>query len=96
VTDQPNSSITQTASGSYIAQAAPGGTATITVIYQGAQVSIPSPEAVQRHRAELRHKLEADAQTRWGGMGIYIREEGTRLPIELRPTSPNPPAHVRI
>ena len=57
----------------------------VTVVYQGAEVTIPSPEAVARHRAALRERLEADARTRWGGMPLYIQEEGATLPIEASP-----------
>jgi len=57
----------------------------VTVVYQGAEVAIPSPEAVARHRAALRERLEADARTRWGGMSLYIQEEGATLPIEVSP-----------
>jgi hypothetical protein len=61
------------------------GSGDITVVYQGAEVTIPSPEAVARHRAALRERLEAEALTRWGGMSIYIQEEGATLPIEASP-----------
>ena len=57
----------------------------VTVVYQGTEVAIPSPEAVARHRAALRERLEADARTRWGGMSLYIQEEGATLPIEASP-----------
>ena len=57
----------------------------VTVIYQGAEVAVPSPEAVARHRAALRKRLEADACARWGGMSVYIQEEGATLPIEASP-----------
>jgi len=57
----------------------------VTVVYQGAAVAIPSPEAVARHRTALRERLEADARTRWGGMSLYIQEEGATLPIEASP-----------
>jgi len=57
----------------------------VTVVYQGAAVAIPSPEAVARHRAALRERLENDARTRWGGMSLYIQEEGATLPIEASP-----------
>jgi len=57
----------------------------VTVVYQGAAVAIPSPEAVARHRAALRERLETDARTRWGGMSLYIQEEGATLPIEASP-----------
>jgi len=58
---------------------------TVTVVYQGAAVAIPSPEAVACHRAALRERLENDARTRWGGMSLYIQEEGATLPIEASP-----------
>jgi len=57
----------------------------VTVVYQGVEVAIPSPEAVARHRAALRERLETDARTRWGGMSLYIQEEGATLPIEASP-----------
>ena len=57
----------------------------VTVAYQGVEVAIPSPEAVARHRAALRERLETDARTRWGGMSFYIQEEGATLPIEASP-----------
>jgi formylglycine-generating enzyme required for sulfatase activity len=57
----------------------------VTVIYQGTEVAVPSPEAVARHRAALRERLEADACARWGGMSVYIQEEGAALPIEASP-----------
>ena len=61
------------------------GSGDITVVYQGAEVTIPSPEAVARHRAALRERLEAEARARWGGMPAYIQEEGATLPIEASP-----------
>jgi len=45
----------------------------------------PTPAAVARHRAALRHRLETDASARWGGMSIYIQEEGATLPIHASP-----------
>ena len=45
----------------------------------------PSPDAVARHRAALRERLEAHARARWGGMSVYIQEEGITLPIEASP-----------
>lgn len=60
----------------------------VTVTYQDAPASIPSPEAVQAHRACLRDKLAQQARERWGGMGAYIREEGAALPIEASPYQP--------
>jgi len=57
----------------------------VTVIYQGTEVAIPSAEAVVRHRAALRDRLEKDASGRWGGMPVYIQEEGATLPIEASP-----------
>ncbi len=56
----------------------------VNVTYQGATIRIPSPEAVQRHRAELRCKLEREAEARWGGMELYIHEEGSRLPDRIK------------
>jgi formylglycine-generating enzyme required for sulfatase activity len=58
---------------------------TVTVVYQGDEVDVPSLEAVQRHRAALREQLAADAQKRWGGMSAYIQEEGATLPIQASP-----------
>jgi len=55
------------------------------VIYQGVKVAIPSAEATTAHRAALRERLAHDARTRWGGMGVYIQEEGAALPIEASP-----------
>jgi formylglycine-generating enzyme required for sulfatase activity len=59
--------------------------AQVTINYQGAEVAIPSLEAVQRHRAALRQQLAADALKRWGGMSVYIQEEGATLPIQASP-----------
>ncbi len=56
-----------------------------TVVYQGAEVTIPSSHAVTRHQATLRERLEAEARARWGGMPAYIQEEGVTLPIEASP-----------
>ncbi len=61
-----------------------GDNVTVT-IYQGAQITVPSPAAVQRHQVELRHRLEQEAKKRWGGMGAYIEEQGAHLPIEASP-----------
>lgn len=58
---------------------------TITITYQGAQIAVPSPEAIAQHRSALRARLAADAQARWGGMSVYIQEEGVTLPIEASP-----------
>ncbi len=66
-------------------QADRGGTAIVTVVYQGVEVTIPSPEAVALHRTALRERLEAEALARWGGMSVYIQEEGATLPIEASP-----------
>jgi formylglycine-generating enzyme required for sulfatase activity len=64
---------------------------------EGAQVSITvhkeelgaeqpiTPDAIARHRAALRERLEAHACARWGGMPKYIQEEGAMLPIEASP-----------
>jgi hypothetical protein len=60
----------------------------VNVTYQGATIRIPSPEAVQQHRAASRRKLEREAEARWGGMGLYIHEEGSHLPIEASPYQP--------
>ncbi len=57
----------------------------VNVTYQGAQVTIPSLPAVTAHRAALRQRLEEDACRRWGGMAVYIQEEGATLPIEASP-----------
>ena len=59
--------------------------AQVTITYHGTNVAIPSPEAVQRHRVALREQLQADAQRRWGGMSVYIQEEGATLPIQASP-----------
>jgi len=56
----------------------------ITIIYQGAPVTIPSPDAVARHRVALREDLEAEARKHWGGMEVYIKEE-VSIPIEGSP-----------
>ena len=55
------------------------------VIYQGVQVQVPTIEAVHRHRAALRAQLEVETQKRWGGMAVYIQEEGAALPIQASP-----------
>jgi hypothetical protein len=55
------------------------------VIYHGKQIIIPSVDAIARHRVALRERLEENAHTRWGGMSVYIREEGAALPIEASP-----------
>jgi len=60
-------------------------TGTKIVIYQGREVSIPAPEAIAAHRKALRVRLERAALERWGGMGVYIREEGASLPIQASP-----------
>ena len=57
----------------------------VTVVYQGVELTIPSPPAIERHRAALRERLELDARTRWGGMSVYIQEEGATLPIQASP-----------
>ena len=57
----------------------------VTVIYRGVELAVPAPEAIARHRAALRENLEAEARTRWGGMSLYIEEEGATLPIEASP-----------
>lgn len=62
------------------------GDVTVTnITYQGVQVSIPSPEAIATHRAALRRQLDDEANKRWGGMSVYIQEEGATLPIEASP-----------
>jgi len=60
----------------------------VVTVYQGAPVTLPSIEAVQQHRAALRRNLEAEAKQRWGGIGAYIGEESTHLPIEASPYQP--------
>ncbi len=40
---------------------------------------------LQRHREALRQQLAADAKRRWGGMAVYIQEEGAALPIQASP-----------
>lgn len=57
----------------------------VNIVYQGVEVAIPSPQAVAAHRAALRERLEREAKARWGGMGVYIQEEGATLPIEASP-----------
>ena len=72
----------------HIAQADRGGIAIVgdqNIIYQGVEVRIPVKDAVQLHRAALRAQLETDAQRRWGGMSVYIQEEGASLPIQTSP-----------
>jgi formylglycine-generating enzyme required for sulfatase activity len=54
----------------------------VTIIYQGAEISIPSSEAIAKHRAALREQLARDTLARWGEKSVYIEEEGTPLPIE--------------
>jgi formylglycine-generating enzyme required for sulfatase activity len=56
-----------------------------TIIYEGTKVVIPSLQAIADHRAALREQLETEAQARWGGMSVYIQEEGATLPIEASP-----------
>ena len=48
-------------------------------------MAIPGPESVDAHRAALRGRLEREAQARWGGMSVYIQEEGAALPVEASP-----------
>ena len=55
------------------------------VVYQGARIAVPCSQAIAQHRAALRERLETDAQARWGGMSVYIQEEGATLPIEASP-----------
>ena len=62
-----------------------GNVTVINVTYQGAQVAIPAPAAVAQHRAALRERLAQEAHRRWGGMSVYIQEEGATLPIEASP-----------
>ncbi len=57
----------------------------VNIVYQGVEVAIPGPQAVAAHRAALRERLEREAKARWGGMGVYIQEEGATLPIEASP-----------
>ena len=63
----------------------PGDHNVVNVTYQGVTIRIPSPAAVQQHRTELRRRLECEAEQRWGGMGLYLCEEGARLRIEASP-----------
>lgn len=42
-------------------------------------------EAIAAHRTALRERLAQEAQARWGGMAMYIQEEGATLPIEASP-----------
>ena len=63
----------------------PGDHNVVNVTYQGVTIRIPSPAAVQQHRTELCRRLECEAEQRWGGMGLYLREEGARLRIEASP-----------
>lgn len=64
------------------------GDGNYVVVYQGCQITIPGPDAIQRHRLALRQKLEDDAAKRWGGMAAYIQEEGVHLPIQASPYQP--------
>jgi hypothetical protein len=48
----------------------------VNVALQGAQVALPSREAIVAHRAALHERLAEDATRRWGGMAVYIQEEG--------------------
>ncbi len=57
----------------------------VNVTYQGIQVAIPSPGAIAHHRIALRKRLEDSALARWGGMSVYIQEQGATLPIEASP-----------
>ena len=57
----------------------------VTITYQGAQVTIPSPDAVAAHRQALRQWLVDRARGRWGEMSAYIQEEGAALPLEASP-----------
>jgi formylglycine-generating enzyme required for sulfatase activity len=66
----------------------PGPGAQVAVTVRGESLldtGLPSPEAIARHRAALRERLEAEACARWGGMAIYIQEQGATLPIEASP-----------
>jgi formylglycine-generating enzyme required for sulfatase activity len=49
------------------------------------EAPIPSSGEVANHRAALQERLEKDARRRWGGMSVYIQEEGATLPIEASP-----------
>ena len=62
-----------------------GDVTVVNITYQGSEIAIPSPEAVAAHRAALRERLAYDAHRRWGGMSVYIQEEGAALPIEASP-----------
>ena len=55
------------------------------IIYQGKKVTIPSAEAVARHRDALKERLEKEAITRWGRMTFYIQEDGANLPLDASP-----------
>ncbi len=57
----------------------------VNMVYQGVEVAVPSPQVIAAHRAALRERLEREAKNRWGGMGVYIQEEGATLPIEASP-----------
>jgi formylglycine-generating enzyme required for sulfatase activity len=57
----------------------------VHVTFRGEKLSIPSLEAIADHREDLKKQLQADACRRWGGMSVYIKEEGASLPIEASP-----------
>ena len=57
----------------------------VHVTFRGEKLSIPSLEAIANHRAALKEQLQANACRRWGGMSVYIKEEGAALPIEASP-----------
>ena len=50
----------------------------VNMVYQGVEVAIPGPQAIAAHHAALRERLEREAKVRWGGMGVYIQEEGAK------------------
>ncbi len=81
------------AGGAAIGRDVHGDVNVTNITYQGAEVSIPSPQAITKHRAALRRRLADDACRRWGGMSVYIQEEGATLPIEASPYQTGWPGH---
>lgn len=57
----------------------------VTITYQGAQVIIPSLEAVAAHRAALRRWLEDQARRHGGEMASYVQQEAAELPVGASP-----------
>ncbi len=57
----------------------------VTITYQGAQVIIPSLEAVAAHRAALRCWLADQARSHWGEMASYVQQEAAELPVGASP-----------